>query len=86
LHSEIDLADVVARPFIAMRNDHQDAMSAGLGVSEYAPTSKSAEEIRRLWQWIQARLSVSASAAELAPPPLAGMRLSTRVASTRYVF
>jgi len=84
--AEIDLADVVARPFIAMRNDHQDAMSAGLGVSEYAPTSKSAEEIRRLWQWIQARLSVSASVAELASPPLAGMRLSTPVASTRYVF
>jgi len=84
--AEIDLADVVARPFIAMRNDHQDAMSAGLGVSEYAPTSKSAEEIRRLWQWIQARLSVSASAAELAPPPLAGVPLPTRAGSTRYVF
>jgi hypothetical protein len=39
---------VLARPFIVMRNDHQDALSAGLAVSEYAPTSKSADEIRGL--------------------------------------
>jgi chromosome partitioning protein len=51
-----DIAEVVARPFIVMRNDHQDALSAGLAVSEYAPSGKSAEEIRGLWQWIEARL------------------------------
>ncbi|XSC44318.1 AAA family ATPase [Bradyrhizobium sp. RDT10] len=51
-----DIADVVARPFIVMRNDHQDALSAGLAVSEYAPNGKSAEEIRGLWQWVEARL------------------------------
>ena len=53
----LDLAGVVARPFIVMRNDHQDALSAGLAVNEYAPGSKSAEEIRGLWQWVQARLN-----------------------------
>ncbi len=53
----LDLADVVARPFIVMRNDHQDALSAGLGVSEYAPAGKSAEEVRGLWQWVAARLN-----------------------------
>ena len=52
-----DLADVVARPFIVMRNDHQDALSAGLAVSEFAPAGKSADEIRALWQWVQARLN-----------------------------
>ena len=31
----------------SMRNDHQDALRAGLAVSEYAPSGKSADEIRR---------------------------------------
>jgi chromosome partitioning protein len=52
----LDIAGVVAQPFIVMRNDHQDALSAGLAVNEYAPGSKSAEEIRGLWQWVEARL------------------------------
>lgn len=63
--AELDLAEVLARPLIAMRNDHQDALSAGLAASEYAPTSKSAEEIRRLWQWVEARLPADVSASEL---------------------
>jgi len=53
----LELADVLARPFIVMRNDHQDALAAGLAVSEYAPTGKSAEEIRGLWQWAEAKLN-----------------------------
>jgi len=53
-----DMSEVLARPFIAMRNDHQDALAAGLGVSEYAPASKSAEEICSLWRWAEARLGV----------------------------
>jgi chromosome partitioning protein len=52
-----DLSDVLARPFIVMRNDHQDALAAGLAVSEYAPNGKSAEEIRALWQWVATRLN-----------------------------
>ena len=40
-----------------MRNDHQDALSAGLAVNEYAPGSKSAEEISALWQWVEAKLN-----------------------------
>ncbi len=55
----LDADGVVAKPFIVMRNDHQDALGAGLAVSEYAPASKSAEEIRGLWQWIEARLNGS---------------------------
>ena len=52
-----DMSDVLARPFIAMRNDHQDALALGLAVSEYAPTGKSAEEIALLWRWAEARLN-----------------------------
>ncbi|WP_407177662.1 AAA family ATPase [Bradyrhizobium sp. STM 3562] len=51
-----DLAEVLAQPFIVMRNDHQDALAAGLAVSEYAPSGKSAVEMRELWQWIDNRL------------------------------
>ena len=60
----LDLADVLAQPFIVMRNDHQDALSAGLAVGEFAPGSKSADEIRGLWQWIEARLNIAIAADE----------------------
>jgi chromosome partitioning protein len=62
----LDIDDIVARPVIMMRNDHQDALSAGLAVCEYAPGGKSAEEIRDLWQWAETRLG-SASAAHNEP-------------------
>jgi chromosome partitioning protein len=47
---------LIAQPFIVMRNDHQDAMAAGLAVSEYSPVGKSADEIHALWHWIETRL------------------------------
>jgi chromosome partitioning protein len=53
----LDISGVLAQPFIVMRNDHQDALSAGLAVSEYAPAGKSADEIRSLWQWVEAKLN-----------------------------
>jgi chromosome partitioning protein len=52
-----DIAEVLAQPFIMMRNDHQDALAAGLGVSEFAPTGKSAQEIRNLWRWAAGKLA-----------------------------
>ena len=52
-----DLVDILAQPFIAMRNDHQDALAAGLAVSEYDPHGKATEEIRGLWRWVDARLA-----------------------------
>ena len=58
-NATLDLADVLAQPFVTMRNDHQDALRAGLAVSEYAPSGKSADEISRLWQWVAARLNGS---------------------------
>jgi chromosome partitioning protein len=54
-----DLSSVVARPYIVMRNDHQDALGLGLSVVEYAPLSKSADEVRGLWRWVEARLNCS---------------------------
>jgi chromosome partitioning protein len=53
----LKMADVLALPAIVLRNDQQDALGMGLGVTEYAPRGKSAEEIRGLWQWVWARLS-----------------------------
>jgi chromosome partitioning protein len=47
-----------------MRNDYQDALSAGLAVCEYTPDGKSAEEIRSLWRWVEARLGNGAEACD----------------------
>jgi chromosome partitioning protein len=40
------MSHVLALPAIVLRNDQQDALGVGLGVTEYAPRGKSAEEIR----------------------------------------
>ena len=42
----------VAEPLILLRNDYQDAFASGQGVTEYAPDSKAADEIRQLWKWV----------------------------------
>lgn len=43
----------VAQPLIVQRNDYQDAFGAGLGVTEFNPDGKAAQEIRELWNWIK---------------------------------
>jgi chromosome partitioning protein len=58
----LDPLGVLALPCIVMRNDHQDALGLGLAVSEYAPTSKSADEISGLWQWVETKLNTVADA------------------------
>jgi len=67
----VDMSGVLAQPFIVMRNDHQDALSSGLAVNEYAPQSKSADEVRCLWQWVEAKLNAgkldSLAVAEMQP-------------------
>src|SRR5918993_3849479 len=40
---------------IVARNDHQDAIGVGLGVTEFNPTGQAAGEIRRLWNWVEKR-------------------------------
>jgi len=61
----LDVDDILARPSIVMRNDHQDALSAGLSVCEFAPGGKSAEEIRALWQWVCARMGNDVAASDV---------------------
>ncbi|RXH24637.1 chromosome partitioning protein ParA [Bradyrhizobium nanningense] len=59
--ASLDLAEVLARPLIVMRNDHQDSLARGLAVSEFAPNGKSADEIHGLWRWIETRLELEAT-------------------------
>lgn len=40
---------------VVMRNDHQDAVGMGQGVTEFNPTGPAADEIRRLWDWVETR-------------------------------
>jgi chromosome partitioning protein len=47
----------LALPYICQRNDHQDALGVGLGVTEFARTGKAAEEIRALWTWVSRQLA-----------------------------
>jgi hypothetical protein len=47
---------LIAEPPIVSRADHQDAMAAGFGVTEFNDTGAAAAEMRRLWQWIDAKL------------------------------
>ena len=48
----LNSAGVLALPYIVQRNDHQDALGAGLGVTEYDPRGQAAEEVRGLWRWV----------------------------------
>ena len=43
---------VVAEPILSARKDFQDAIAAGLGVTEYAREGRAAQEIEALWRWI----------------------------------
>jgi chromosome partitioning protein len=38
------------------RTAFQDAQGAGLGITEYEPEGKGAEEIKELWAWLERRL------------------------------
>lgn len=41
---------------IVTRNAYQDAQGLGLGVSEFEPKGKAAEETKLLWKWIQRKI------------------------------
>jgi chromosome partitioning protein len=49
-------AGVLALPYIVLRNDHMDSLATGLAVSEFAPDSIAAAEIRALWAWSKQKL------------------------------
>ncbi|WP_342112187.1 AAA family ATPase [Methylobacterium sp. SI9] len=45
---------------IALRTDHLDAMTLGLGVTEWRPKAPAAEEIAELWAWVKSKLEEKA--------------------------
>ena len=53
---QLNALGVLAEPMLSARMDFQDAIAAGLGVTEYARGSKAAEEIATLWNWARAQL------------------------------
>lgn len=59
--TSLNSVGVLALPFIGQRNDHQDALGVGLGVTEFAPGGKASEEIVALWGWISERLIVESN-------------------------
>jgi chromosome partitioning protein len=44
---------------IVSRNDHQDAIGMGKGVTELNPDGPAAHEIRQLWSWIEKRMKLA---------------------------
>jgi chromosome partitioning protein len=44
---------VLAEPMLSARMDYQDAIAAGLGVTEYARGGRAAQEVEALWNWIK---------------------------------
>ena len=56
---------------IVLRNDYQDAIGLGKGVTEFNPQGQAADEIRRLWTWMEKRVRATAGVdkrtAETAP-------------------
>jgi chromosome partitioning protein len=41
---------------LAHRSDHMDAVAAGLGVTEFSPSGKAADEVREVFEWLMKRL------------------------------
>jgi chromosome partitioning protein len=72
-------AGVLALPYIVLRNDHIDSLAASLAVSEFAPESVAAAEIRALWAWSKQKLAVKSlvekQAAERGNAPITHTRL-----------
>jgi chromosome partitioning protein len=53
---ELSRLGVLAEPMLSARIDFQDAIAAGLGVTEYARDGRAAQEIESLWRWVRAEL------------------------------
>lgn len=54
---QLNSLGILAEPMVSARMDFQDAVAAGLGVTEYAAGSKAAEEIAMLWNWSRRQLT-----------------------------
>lgn len=52
---------VLAEPMLSSRMDFQDAIAAGLGVTEYDHGGRAAREIEALWTWIRGQFEATES-------------------------
>jgi chromosome partitioning protein len=52
----LSMLGMVCPHLIVIRNSYQDAQGRGLGVTEFEPEGKAAQEIRDLWKWISKKL------------------------------
>jgi chromosome partitioning protein len=48
---------VLADPMLSTRMDYQDAIAAGLGVTEHDRAGRAAQEVTALWNWTRAQLA-----------------------------
>ncbi len=78
---ELSRLGVLAEPMISARIDFQDAMAAGLGVTEHAGAGRAAQEIEALWSWIRLQLeSATGKASAKGRPGQQPATLSERLA------
>jgi chromosome partitioning protein len=63
----LNAAGVLALPYIVQRNDHQDALGAGFGVTEFAPEGPAAQEVLGLWQYVWKRMKAESIVREQVP-------------------
>ena len=54
---------------IVLRNDYQDAIGMGKGVTEFNPDGQAADEIRRLWTWVDKRMKAATTTEKRSPAP-----------------
>lgn len=52
----LSMLGMVCPHLIVIRNSYQDAQGRGLGVTEFEPDGKAAQEVRDLWKWISKKL------------------------------
>jgi chromosome partitioning protein len=52
----LSMLGMVCPHLIVIRNAYQDAQGRGLGVTEFEPEGKAAQEIHDLWKWISKKL------------------------------
>ena len=57
--SGLGMFGVLAEPSLTTRADHQDALAAGKGVTEYAPEGKATDELRNLWAWADRKMKAT---------------------------
>lgn len=55
----LQLIGAVCEATLALRADHMDALAAGLGVTEHAPSGKAAAEVRQVLDWVLTRMKRS---------------------------